>query len=243
MHIVIVVGSGGRIGPVVCKSLAKNGFSVVGVRKSKDLQNHPDYKEISLDATSSGFAEELSNEIRKLNPKRLGLVWNARLLQNALPVSQIDELAYSLHHEIDLGIISCMRTIDSLSESFSESFSSAVIISSIYGMLGPRMKLYDGDLSKAAGPQYGLIKSSQIHLVKELAVRYASKNLRINAISYGGVQGRVSEEFLTRYSELCPSGKMLNDEDLAGPVEFLLTENSSGVNGHNLVVDGGWSIA
>ena len=35
---------------------------------------------------------------------------------------------------------------------------------------------------------------------------------------------------------------MLNDGDLAGPVKFLLSRESSGVNGHNLVVDGGWSI-
>jgi hypothetical protein len=35
---------------------------------------------------------------------------------------------------------------------------------------------------------------------------------------------------------------MLNDDDLAGPVEFLVTPASSGVTGHNLVVDGGWTI-
>jgi NAD(P)-dependent dehydrogenase (short-subunit alcohol dehydrogenase family) len=79
-------------------------------------------------------------------------------------------------------------------------------------------------------------------LTKELAVRLAGRHIRVNAISFGGVEGRVNEAFKARYAQFCPLGRMLNDNDLAGPVEFLATPASSGVTGHNLVVDGGWTI-
>ena len=45
-----------------------------------------------------------------------------------------------------------------------------------------------------------------------------------------------------RYAELCPMGRMLNEADLAGPVDLLLSPSSSAITGHTLIVDGGWSI-
>ncbi len=89
---------------------------------------------------------------------------------------------------------------------------------------------------------YLAAKAAHIHLTHDLAVRLAKKNVRVNCISYGGIEGRVDEAFKERYAQMCPSGRMLNDSDLAGPVMFLLSEAASGVTGHNLVADGGWSL-
>ena len=65
----------------------------------------------------------------------------------------------------------------------------------------------------------------------------------MNSVSFGGVEGRVDEAFKKRYSNLCPQGRMLKLEDILEPINFLLDEKmSSGMTGHNLLVDGGWSI-
>lgn len=119
--------------------------------------------------------------------------------------------------------------------------SSIVNISSMYGIVAPNPLLYDEGL-KNSPVHYGVCKAALIHLTKELAVRLAPQNIRVNAISFGGVEGRVDEAFKSRYARLCPLGKMLTEEDLGGSVEFLASEQSRGITGHNLVVDGGWSV-
>ena len=112
---------------------------------------------------------------------------------------------------------------------------SIIVISSIYGMGAVPPVL------KSTTPlQYGCVKAGMIHVVKELAVRLAP-TVRVNAVSYGGVVGRVDKGFEARYAALCPQGRMLQDADVFGPVKFLASEDASGVTGHNLVVDGGWT--
>ena len=61
-------------------------------------------------------------------------------------------------------------------------------------------------------------------------------------MAFGGVSGRVDDEFKERYAKLCPSGKMLNDDEVSGPIKFLISNESSSITGHVLVADGGWTI-
>jgi NAD(P)-dependent dehydrogenase (short-subunit alcohol dehydrogenase family) len=89
---------------------------------------------------------------------------------------------------------------------------------------------------------YGVSKAGLGHLTKELAVRFADQDIRVNCVAFGGVEGRVDENFKNRYSLLCPMGRMLNEGDLAGPVDLLLSSASSAITGHTLIVDGGWSL-
>lgn len=114
-------------------------------------------------------------------------------------------------------------------------------IASIYGVVAPNISLYNDD--KVFSPiNYGVAKAGLIHLTKELAVRLASREIEVNSISYGGVEGRVNDEFKERYGRLCPSGKMLEIDQIFGPVEFLSSEKSNGITGHNVLVDGGWTL-
>ena len=79
-------------------------------------------------------------------------------------------------------------------------------------------------------------------MTKELAVRFAGQNVRVNCVAFGGVDGRVDDEFKSRYSALVPSGRMLTVEEIVGPIQFLTSGKSSSMTGHTIVADGGWSI-
>ncbi|GGI82159.1 SDR family oxidoreductase [Legionella impletisoli] len=114
-------------------------------------------------------------------------------------------------------------------------------ISSIYGITVPNLKLYDNPDSDSS-INYGVAKAALIHLTKELAVRLASKEIEVNSISFGGVEGRVKEDFLTKYKNLCPAEKMLSEDQIFGTVKFLAFNDSNGMTGHNLVMDGGWTV-
>jgi len=118
---------------------------------------------------------------------------------------------------------------------------SIIIISSIYGIVPFNPNLYINP-QKDSPIQYSIAKSAQIQLTKELAIRLASQNISVNAVSFGGIEGRVDEEFKRRYAQLCPIKRMLKIEEITPAVDFLICSHTQTITGHNLVADGGWSI-
>jgi NAD(P)-dependent dehydrogenase (short-subunit alcohol dehydrogenase family) len=116
-----------------------------------------------------------------------------------------------------------------------------VNIGSQYGVVAPNLNLYTDPL-KQSPLQYGVAKAALAHLTKELAVRLANNDIRVNCVAFGGVEGRVDEAFRQRYAALCPIGRMLGEHELVGPVDMLLSDTASAVTGHVMMVDGGWSI-
>ena len=118
---------------------------------------------------------------------------------------------------------------------------SVVNIGSQYGVVAPNLNLYSEPVIESP-LHYGVAKAGMGHLTKELAVRLAGQDIRVNCVAFGGVEGRVGDDFKKRYAALCPMGRMLNESDLAGPVDLLLSSASSAITGHTLVVDGGWSV-
>ena len=116
-----------------------------------------------------------------------------------------------------------------------------VNISSQYGLVAANPNLYDNYVYQSP-IHYSVAKSAIIQLTRELAVRLANFEIQVNCVAFGGIEGRVSEEFKYRYSKLCPLGRMLREEEVIGPVDMLSSIACSGMTGHTLVVDGGWSI-
>lgn len=114
-------------------------------------------------------------------------------------------------------------------------------IGSQYGMVAANPNLYDNYPSQSP-IQYGTAKAALVHLTKELAVRFANENIRVNCISYGGVEGRVDEEFKERYAQLVPIGRMLSESELAGPLELIISDSCSAINGQTIQADGGWTL-
>lgn len=114
-------------------------------------------------------------------------------------------------------------------------------IGSQYGMVAANPNLYDNYPSQSP-IQYGTAKAALVHLTKELAVRFANENIRVNCISYGGVEGRVDEAFKERYAQLVPIGRMLSESELAGPLELIISDSCSAINGQTIQADGGWTL-
>lgn len=116
---------------------------------------------------------------------------------------------------------------------------SVILISSIYGLVGPDMRLYEGTaMANPAG--YAASKGGLLQLTRYLATLLAP-HVRVNAISPGGVWRSQPEDFVTRYVARTPLGRMAAEEDLKGAVAYLASDLSAYVTGHNLVVDGGWT--
>jgi NAD(P)-dependent dehydrogenase (short-subunit alcohol dehydrogenase family) len=125
-------------------------------------------------------------------------------------------------------------------ECFPRMLTRVVFIGSQYGVVAANPHLYSRPETESP-IHYSAAKAALHHLTRELAVRLAPRGVTVNCVVYGGVAGRVDVEFQSRYAQLCPMGRMLNDSEVFGPVGFLVSDTSSGMTGQLLVVDGGWT--
>lgn len=119
-----------------------------------------------------------------------------------------------------------------------------VNIASDLAIIAPDQRLYRVDgLPEEEQPvkpvTYSVVKSALIGLTRYLATYWSSANIRVNAISPGGVFNGQPEVFLSRLHQLIPMGRMANRDEYQGAILFLCSDASSYMTGTNLVVDGG----
>jgi len=112
-------------------------------------------------------------------------------------------------------------------------------ITSIYGELGPDWRLYAG--TKMGNPAaYGASKGGLAQLTRWLATTLAP-DIRVNAISPGGVFRNQPEVFVERYVNKTPLNRMATEDDFRGTVAFLSSDQSAYTSGQIISVDGGWN--
>lgn len=117
---------------------------------------------------------------------------------------------------------------------------SIINLSSIYGSYGPDYSLYD-DTSMGNPAAYAASKGGLIQLTRWLATTLAPQ-VRVNAISPGGVFRNQPEAFVKRYEARTPLKRMATEDDFRGAIAYLASDLSCYVTGQNLAVDGGWGI-
>jgi NAD(P)-dependent dehydrogenase (short-subunit alcohol dehydrogenase family) len=120
-----------------------------------------------------------------------------------------------------------------------------ILLSSIYGLAGPDQRLYERGESEAP-PQYkpvyySVTKAGILGLTRYLATYYAGKNIRVNALTPGGVYNGHDESFVQAYSARAVLGRMAEKDEMNGALLFLASDASAYMTGANLVVDGGWT--
>jgi NAD(P)-dependent dehydrogenase (short-subunit alcohol dehydrogenase family) len=123
-----------------------------------------------------------------------------------------------------------------------QEYGNIINMASIYGFAAPRFEIYDG--TKMTVPaEYAAIKGALINLTKYLASYLGKYNIRVNAISPGGVYDNQAETFVKAYSAKVVLGdRMANTDDLTNVLIFLLSDASIYITGQNHIVDGGWGL-
>ena len=117
---------------------------------------------------------------------------------------------------------------------------SIINLASLYGVVSPNHNIYPGTgISQPVA--YSVSKHGVIGLTKYIATLWASKGVRVNSLTPGGIFNGHKGIFLERFQQLNPIGRMSDKTELRGAVVYLASDASSHVVGHNLVVDGGWT--
>ena len=117
---------------------------------------------------------------------------------------------------------------------------------SIYGVVAPDQRIYEGSeyLGRAINTPaiYSASKAGLWGLTKYLASYWGGRGVRVNAVTPGGVHSGQNETFVEKYSSRVPLGRMASGDDIVNAMTFLASDASAYINGHNLVVDGGWTV-
>ena len=237
---VCIIGGTGLIGSKLANAFARCGAHVfVGTRFPGKYRSKKKVEYIKIDIRDS---ESVRRFIHKaaLNKRKID-VWincawpkldNSRgRIERVNPDIIAEETVSHL-----IGFYRCCKEIITYMKKFKE----GVIINfgSIYGDLSPDFRIYKNtEILKS--PAYPLIKGGIHTFTKYLACYAAPFNIRVNAISPGGVLDGQSKLFQKRYSDRVPLKRMAYADEIVGPALFLASDASSYVTGHLLHVDGG----
>jgi 3-oxoacyl-[acyl-carrier protein] reductase len=105
-----------------------------------------------------------------------------------------------------------------------------------------------GDFAKTDKSAYIVSKSALQGLTRSLAIELAPSGIRVNSVLPGVVDNEMTRANLNpdqieKMTSQTPGGRLVSPSDIASTVRFLCSEDSLGITGQSITVDGGWTIA
>ena len=247
--VAVVIGLRGNLGPVWTGALAAAGATVVGVDPAADGELEGVTRAWRGDVTDRASLDAARDEIVEAFGVPDVLVNSAGIDQpprDDETVDAIEDIPFSEFGrvlEVNLaGTFCATQSFGSIMRD--RGHGSIVNIGSLYAGLAPDPSFYDhlgGPRPFIKPPAYGASKAGVVAVTRYFARLWGPAGVRVNALSPGGVLAAQDDEFKRKYCARVPLGRMAETSDLTGPLVFLASEESRYVNGHNLLVDGGFS--
>jgi NAD(P)-dependent dehydrogenase (short-subunit alcohol dehydrogenase family) len=248
-RVALVTGGAGRYGRQICQALAESGANVIVASRNYDRcaefadelsSQGYDSDALRLDLLNeesvSGVAQEIQSRYGKLD-----ILFNNAVMVKAGPLEDhSDEDWARAVGQNSLALYRACRVFGALMAK--RGAGSIVNIASIYGVVSPDFRIYEGHAEMTNPPSYGFVKAGMIQLARYLAVYFAPHGVRVNCISPGGFfSPSMPMPFVQKYAERTPLGRMAGPNDLRGAAVFLASDASAYITGQNLVVDGGYT--
>jgi 2-deoxy-D-gluconate 3-dehydrogenase len=240
--VALVTGASRGLGKSMALALAKAGADVIAV------------------ASRAENAEQTATEIADLGRRSLALGCQQN---DASEINELIEESLTRFGRIDILVNNAGTIRRAPAHEFSDDDWDAVIETNLNGVFRLCRNVGKHMLERGSGkiiniasllsfqggitvPAYAASKGGVMQLTKALANEWAAHGLQVNAIAPGYFETdntqalRNDAERFKSISSRIPAGRWGRPEDLAGAVVFLASAASDYVNGHTLLVDGGW---
>jgi len=257
--VAVVTGGAGLLGQVFCQALVAAGASVaiIDIDKNKADQTAREIKrdknqkvlafacDITAPDSVSSMVKEVVNQLGRIDI----------LLNNAASKgSNLDQFFapfenYSLQawrEVMAVNIDGLFLVAQSVGNQMKVQGGGSIIqISSIYGVVAPDQRIYEGSEYNGRAINtpavYSVSKAAVIGLTSYLSTYWADSKIRVNTLTPGGIASGQNGEFNKKYSNRVPLGRMGEAAELTGALIYLASDASSYVTGQNIIVDGGLS--
>lgn len=253
-RVAIVTGGAGHLGTAISEALAEAGANVViasrNIENCKALakklsQNHTRAIGLKLDTTdeSSVFetVEEIISEFGRLDIL-FNLAYSAKARADVLNMS-VQEFESALRGGLTsyfCMIKACVPHMKKIGKG------SIVNFASMYGIVAPHFEIYKAREDNFSPVNYHACKGGVVQMTRYMACYFAEDNIRVNAISPGAFprENYIQETpfFGKELAHQNPMNRIGKPWELKGAALFLVSDASSYITGHNLVVDGGWTV-
>lgn len=241
--VAIITGAARGIGRATLHRFVRAGAQVLACDMRADVldearQSSPDpslVRTLAQDITTDAApADALAAALDAFG--RVDWLVNNAGIGNAKPVDETSDAEWDRF--LDVNLRAAFRYARAVLPRLEPGRGAIVHVASIFGILG----------NPSSAP-YAASKAALIGLTRQMAADYGPRGIRINAVAPGVVPTQLSQERLqndAHYRRLVadptPFHRLGRPEDIANAVWFLCSDEAGFVNGHTLVVDGGWSV-
>jgi 2-deoxy-D-gluconate 3-dehydrogenase len=262
-RVAIVTGGVGLLGAEFCRTLAEAGAAVAvvdlnesasqAVAESLTSSGHqalalptditqPDSVNAAVDKALSAFGRiDILVNSAALDPKFDPDAVNKGITPGAFEDYPLDLWNSALNVNLTGMFLMTQACVKSMIEQGKKG--SIINICSTYGLNGPDQRIYVKDGKRVAFKPvyYTVTKAGVMGFTKYLAAYYAETEIRVNALTPGGVFNNHEDYFVKNYSAKTILGRMARKDEMNGALLFLASDASSYMTGNNVVVDGGWT--
>jgi len=249
--VALVAGGAGYLGGPVCHLLASQGARVIVADLSRERGELLVTEICAASRTdAAGFVDlDIGSELSIQQAiqttveqaGRLDILVNATCATTSKRLEDLtaDDFDRTLHLNLTGSFLLARAAAAHM-----QAGASQVFFSSMYGEVSPDPRIYAAPLNPNP-VEYGVAKAGISQMVKYLAVHWAPRGIRVNAVAPGPFPNptvqRDHPDFVGQLISKVPMGRIGRQDELSGAVVWLASEQSSYVTGQIIRVDGGWT--
>lgn len=220
----VVTGASSGIGRAIAERLLSDGWSVVGISRSRPAIEHLRFHAVPLDLAAGDAAAAALSEL----PPALALVHAAGLLR----VGRIGEqdpvdgaLMWRTH------VDAAVRLVERLVPAMPEAGRIVLIGSRVAG-------------GAAGRAQYAASKAALVGLARSWAIELAPRGITVNVVAPGATDTAMLRDPARAgvTPKLPPIGRFVRPEEVAALTAFLLSDMAASITGQQITICGGASL-